>query len=139
MNIMAVWKRKAIEDFPELRQDLQDAAFTPYMLFFELLPMVRAAHETENSVLLRKLYGYAAWCMDQNAEDLWNAAGVCFYEHLFDMSKHDWPKIIPWLSPTVIHACWSLWEARLDPPELEKLRQLIDGRTKHLYQDWHHS
>jgi hypothetical protein len=130
---MAVWRRRALELFPELRHEIQGADSTPYSLFFELLPMARTAHETENIDLLRRIYTFAEWCMAQKAKDLWNSAGVCFYEHVFDWGKGQWPNVVPWLSPYVIHCCWTLWEARLEPPELERLRLVIERRTKHLY------
>lgn len=122
---MSVWRKKAIELFPELRQELHDHQFNPYSLFFELLPLVRTAHEVNDQQLLKKIYGFAEWCLKQSAKDLWNPAGVCFYEHLFDCAKVEWPMRIPWLSPAVIRNCWPLWEARLDPTDLEKLRVLI--------------
>ncbi len=132
---MAVWKRRAIELFPELRQEVQEPHFTPYMLFFELLPMERLALEEDNNILLRRIFGFSEWCMAQKTEDLWNSAGVCFYEHIFDCGRHLWPVVVQWLSPTVVHQSWPLWEARLNLSDLEKIRELIERRTKHLYRD----
>ena len=42
---MAVWRRKALELFPELSHDLNSNEYTICSLFSELLPMVRVAHE----------------------------------------------------------------------------------------------
>jgi hypothetical protein len=79
------------------------------MLYFDLLPMVREAHDNDDHDLLMRIYCFAQWCHAQEAKDLWNAAGVAFYEHLFDERKY-WVEVIPWLSPSVIADCWSLWE-----------------------------
>jgi hypothetical protein len=124
---MAAWRRRAIELFPDLHQELQDVEFTPYLLFFELLPLARTAHESDNTSILKNVYAFAEWCMCQNATDLWNAAGVCFYEHLFDGSKRGWPKVVPWISPKIIRECWPLWEARLDLSDIAALRHLINN------------
>src|SRR5437764_15482473 len=131
---MAAWRRRALGLFPELREQLQRRDFSIYMLFFDLLPMAREAHDTNHAELLRRIYGFAEWCLEQKAKDLWNAAGVAFYEHLFDRWQY-WGKVVPWLSPRVISECWSLWEARLSEEEPEEIRRLIDGRREHLYQE----
>jgi len=39
---MAVWRRKALELFPELRNDLNSNKYAPYNLFVELLPKLLA-------------------------------------------------------------------------------------------------
>ena len=129
---MAAWRRKALELFPELKQDLTNAEYTIYLLYFDLLPMVREAHEVNNRELVQKIYGFAEWCFDQKAKDLWNAAGVAFYEHLFDF-RDDWQKVVPWLSPKVIRGCWPLWEVRLDQNEIDELRALFANRKEHDY------
>ncbi len=110
---MAAWRRAALAAFPSLKRDLHDRAYSYYQLYFDLLPMVRAAHVAGDDVTLRKIYGFAAWCLQQRrrAGDLYNAACVAFYEHLFDR-REDWAAVLPWLSPAVIDECWPLWEAR---------------------------
>ena len=42
-----------------------------------------------------------------------NAAGVAFYEHLFDGRQDGWAEVIPWLSPFVVRQNWGLWEAAI--------------------------
>jgi hypothetical protein len=36
---------------------------------------------------LEKIYGFADWCASQKEKELWNAAGVAFYEHLADSNR----------------------------------------------------
>lgn len=57
---------------------------TVYEVFMELRIAVEEAHERGDDNMLQKCYSFAEWCLDQKAQDLWNAAGVCFYEHLGD-------------------------------------------------------
>ena len=126
---MSAWRRKALESFPQLQEDLNDGEFTVYQLYFELLPMVREAHEQGDDDSLRRIYSFAQWCFSQEEKDLWNSAVVAFYEHLFDSRKH-WEQVIPWLSPAVINGCWSLWEARLEGEELNEIKQLVENRRE---------
>ena len=126
--------QKAIEafgDIPCLGSELQDPQYTYYMVFFDLLPMVREAHDSGDIPTLRNIYGFAEWCFRQysRAPDLNNAVCVAFYEHLFDERRH-WEDVIVWLPSDIIQACWTLWEARLTCEELRELRSLIQKRGK---------
>ena len=38
MHHVSVWRRKALEAFPELTEKIHEDAFSPYALFFVLLP-----------------------------------------------------------------------------------------------------
>ncbi|MDX1992662.1 MAG: hypothetical protein SF029_09740, partial [bacterium] len=94
---MAAWRRKALEAFPDLKTSLNDSQYSPYSLFSDLLPRWRSAHDTGDETTLEAIYDYAAWCMAQSASELWNAAGVSFYEHLFDQPQH-WEVVIAYFS-----------------------------------------
>ncbi|HBI44943.1 MAG TPA: hypothetical protein DDY78_19120 [Planctomycetales bacterium] len=97
--------------------------------------MVREAHQKGDTEMLRRIYGYAEWCLEQKAKDLWNAAAVAFYEHLFDSHRSLWDQFVRWLSPRVVADCWGLWEWRLSAEELAEVRRLIAGCRKPLYQE----
>ena len=106
---MATWRRKALAAFPELRRWLNthdDTHYTYYTLFFDLLPMSRDAHASGDATTLRAIYEFAEWCLSQRnrADDLYNAALVAFYEHLFD-EQEDWAKVLPWLTRAVFDEC----------------------------------
>jgi hypothetical protein len=70
------WRRKALALFPELRPEVQRPGFTIYMLFFDLLPMAPEAHEAGDEERLRRIYGFAEWCFEQKAKDMWNTAAA---------------------------------------------------------------
>jgi hypothetical protein len=128
---MAVWRRKALEYFPQLRRQLNRKEYSIYLLYFDLLPMSRAAHANSNRDLLRRTYEYAEWCLRQRSEALWNPAGVAFYEHLFDRrGEVPWPEVAAWLSPFVVWMVWGLWEWRLVPDDLQALRELFRPRVE---------
>jgi hypothetical protein len=126
---MAVWRRHALRLFPELHDDIERDAATPYGLFFLLLPFVRDAHQRDDEDALRRAYGFAQWCHHQrHGSELPNAVGVAFYEHLFD----DWSlrgQVAPWVSPHVARDIWPLWQDRLEAPKLAEIRRLLGHCT----------
>jgi hypothetical protein len=128
---VAAWRRRALESFPQLRRDLRRRDYTVYLLFFDLKPMMRAALDAGDTALLRRVFDFAEWCNRQTAKDLWNAAGVAFYEHVFDFRRRP-QEVVPWLSPRIIDDCWQLWEPWLSRPEQEELRGMLDARRKTL-------
>lgn len=123
---MAVWRRKALALFPELRRDLHDPGYSIYMLYFDLLPLVRELHASGNIAALDPIYGFAEWCLVQTTGDLHNAVAVAFYEHLFNLPQYDWPAIIVRLSPTVIEQCWGLWGYGLPLERVQRVHVLLE-------------
>lgn len=121
---MAAWRRKAFDLFPELHRNLNERRYSIYLLYFDLLPLVRDAHDSADEETLRRSYSFAEWCFDQRDKNLWNAVAVAFYEHLFDSRRH-WSEVIPRLSERVITECGPLWELRLSASELAMLREAI--------------
>lgn len=94
---MSTWRRRAIECAPELKKEFEQGDLTPYTVFSELLPITIQAHKDNDHNRLNKIYDFAEWCFRQKNEKLWNAAGVCFYEHLGDADEsfqqfHNWVK-----------------------------------------------
>ena len=126
---MAAWRRKKIALFPDLREAVCEPDYTTYSAFFDLLPRCRDAHTRSDIAELGRIYEYAEWCLNQKSDKLWNPAGVCFYEHLFDSSSSLWPEIIPWLSPSVLARCMGLWESRLSKDEMRLLENLFKSRV----------
>jgi hypothetical protein len=124
---MSVWRKRAIESFPELRRALNDRGeiWSIYAFWMELRPMVEEAHRENRTDFLRRAYAFADWCRQQKSKDLWNSVGVSFYEHLFD-EKWMRPLVIPWLYPEVVRDHWSLWEHRLQASDLEEVQALVE-------------
>ncbi|BCM89889.1 hypothetical protein IAD21_01739 [Abditibacteriota bacterium] len=119
---MSTWRRKALELFPDLRPEIQRGGTTIYTVFFDLLSRCQQAHRENNEEELRKIYGYAQWCFEQKAKDLWNAAGVAFYEHLVDQSEtRDAMK--KWITPQIFEDIAVLLEFRIGSEEFAKLKK----------------
>jgi hypothetical protein len=124
-----MWREKARQLFPTLQEDLEEESYNIYSLFFDLLPMAEEAHDSVDTPLLRRIYDFAEWCFSQEDKELWNSAGVAFYEHLFDEDRH-WEAVISWLSQEVVEGCWTLWEFRLSSARFEKLKSLLEAHHK---------
>jgi hypothetical protein len=136
---VAAWRRRALALFPELRGELNPANWwrfygynNYYLLFFDLFAMFHEALNVSDEQTLRRIFDFAEWCFCQGrrAPDLNNAVCVCFYEHVFDVAHRDWADVARWLSPAVIGACSTLWEARYDKDELEKLRAVLTAARR---------
>ena len=132
---MASWRRKALALFPDLKFEVQRPDFSVYQIFFRILPMSRDAHKAGDVDTLRKIYGFAEWCFEQRAKEMWNAAGVAFYEHLFDDHPSLRAEVVQWLPPRVIVGCMGLWGWRLSPNDLATVKKLIDARRVSPYRD----
>ena len=81
--------------------------------------------------MLRRIYGYASWAREQPDDDIQNAAGVSFYEHLFD-ERWMRPLVVPWINSRIVCEYMGLWEFRLSDADLEEVRRLLyRGRLLH--------
>jgi hypothetical protein len=120
------WRARARASFPELRDELDDAdeIFSIHILFSELMSLLSAAHRSGSDEALRRIYGYASWARTQDDDDIQNAAGVSFYEHLFD-ERWMRPLVIPWIDATIVREYMGLWEFRLSEPDLDDVRELL--------------
>ncbi len=125
-RVMSVWRRKALEAFPEMRTRIEnpDDIFSIYALWSELLEVTKTAHREDDRATLGRIYEYAEWCSRQRSKDVWNSVGVSFYEHLLD---EPWmrPLVLPWLSSQVVRDVVTLWEGRLSRAELAEVRALL--------------
>jgi hypothetical protein len=119
---MSAWRRKAVELFPDLRSRLEASDATIYLVFFELLPRCHAAHQCDDTAELEKIYGFADWCAQQKSRDLWNAAGVAFYEHLAD-SPQTLESIPRWVRRPIFEDIASLLEERVGGERVAELRR----------------
>ena len=121
---MASWRRRAIEQFPTLRDELNGKQYTIYQLFADLLVEVREAHRANDSARLSTVYDFAEWCARQRAKPLWNAAGVSFYEHLF---REPWMRdaAAAWLPADIRSDCLGLWELSLAPADFAQVKRIL--------------
>jgi hypothetical protein len=124
---VSAWRRKALAIFPELRNQLQGEERDLYSLFNELEDVAEEAHLSKDSEALRRIHGYAEWCLRQGG-DLWAPAGMGFYENLF--MRVPWEDIVPWLSPFVIDQIRETWAVLGRERVFERL---VNERREYLY------
>jgi hypothetical protein len=128
------WRRRALADFPDLLMLRLDLDYSPYWLFYsDLLPMIHAMRGRPDDAALRRIFAYAEWRLGQGGA-LANAAGVSFYEHLFD-DREDWETVLPYLPPGIVRECWGpwearwqMWESRTSRDEVRRLRETLAQR-----------
>jgi hypothetical protein len=123
------WRERALEALPELGGELENDhdVFSPYALWFDLLPRLRRAHRDRDDELLARIYGLAEWCRIQPGQEIWNSVGVAFYEHLFDESGMR-PHVPRWLSDEAVREASGLWERRLDAEAMDEVHRLLRSR-----------
>lgn len=118
---MEHWRIKLIESFPDLRSEWEDLDETIYSAFRELNAKCQEAHDREDQATLAAIYDFAAWCSRQEETDLWNAAGVSFYEHIIDhpIALREFPR---WIPPDVFQRVSGLLQWRMGDEAFSELR-----------------
>ena len=127
--VMSTWRKKAIECLPELRKDFEDPEGSIYLVFSAMLSAAIDFHRENNIDRLQKIYDFAEWCFRQKSKDLWNAAGVSFYEHLGDhaATRQDMRR---WVKPEIYAEIRVLLELRLSNKELQQIDSNYRGTAK---------
>jgi hypothetical protein len=120
---MSVWRRKAIECLPQLKKEFEHPDNSIYNVFSEMLSALVIAYKEQDNEKINRIYGFAEWCLNQKEKDLWNAAGVAFYEHLGDHQEtlKEFPK---WVKPNIYAQIRGLLELRLEKAEMKKIDKL---------------
>jgi hypothetical protein len=126
---MSVWRKKAIECLPESRKDFEDPEESIYLVFSALLSAAIGFHKTNNFDRLQKIYDFAEWCLRQKDKQLWNAAGVSFYEHLGDQAETR-QEMRRWVKPETYTEIRGLLEIRLSEEELQQIDNNYFGAKK---------
>jgi hypothetical protein len=117
---MSTWRRKVIESFPELKKDIESPQTSIYDAFRELLPVTIEAHKSQDTEKLKKVYAFAEWCFHQKSKDIWNAAGVSFFEHLADYPETR-QSLSNWVKPEIYVKIRGLLELRLSKEHLQNI------------------
>jgi len=110
-----------LELFPDLREEISEPDSSVYEVFSLLLPRCKTAYDKGDTAELERIFAYASWCSSQRADELWNAAGVAFFEHLPDIPGlvGDLPR---WVPKTVFEDVASLLQQRISARELTAIR-----------------
>ena len=127
---MSTWRRKAIALFPDLVQDLDSGDQARFEFFSRLSTAAATAHEADDTPALRRIHGFAEWCLHQS-DELWRNAAIGFYEDVF--ADVPWPRIVPWLSPFVIEQVKRTWALGVGGERAPELDRLVQINREHAY------
>lgn len=108
---MSAWNEEASTRLSELEYLIGHLNFvSPMMLWIELrMRFDQLCEETPRDLdLLRRIWGYAQWCMSQPSPDVRTAVVAAFCEHLLESPKVCLPEIIAKsdlmeLKPVLLH------------------------------------
>jgi hypothetical protein len=121
---MSAWRRRALEAFPDLRASVESSDTTLMLFFFELGGEAARAHRIEDERRLDAIYSFAEWCARQPEEELWNPAGVGFYEHVFDEPDIR-ERVAPWLPEDIRAEHEGLWKLMLNPKDFAAVKRML--------------
>ncbi len=124
---MASWREKAEQIFPELADSVREAE-TPYLLWSDLYDAFEIAYgPPRDESLIKRVYGYADWCIDQRQgetaeDDLVTCVAVSFYEHIpqHAEARADMPR---WFTLQDFLGMGKLFRYNLSDAEFEALKQ----------------
>lgn len=119
---MSAWRKKAMDCLPERKKEFEDPDTSIYDVFIELMPFVVEAHRQKDKDRLERIYGFAEWCFRQKQKDLWNAAGVAFYEHLGDYPE-TLSGMVQWVKKEIYKGIRELLKRRISERDLAELDQ----------------
>jgi len=93
------------------------------------LAAVVVSHKANSIDHLQKIYDFAEWCFRQKSKDLWNAAGVSFYEHLGDYPETR-QEMWRWVKPDIYNDIRGLLGLRLSNKELQQIDETYWAAAK---------
>jgi len=104
------WRQLAKSLVPDVYEDTFEKKPSTYAFFRYLRDACREAHEADDSQRLCKIYAFAYWAFDHPSKNLWNPAGVTFFEDLFSdcKSADEVNSIAVWLRKDILEATITL-------------------------------
>ncbi len=108
---MSLWRREAIEGFPELHREIANAENIT-ILWLELwYHLFEPAYQKDppDRAMIARVYDYANWSLRHRSSDVLTSAIVSFYEHLpnNNQMRRDMPR---WISQETFDMLWFAWE-----------------------------
>jgi hypothetical protein len=128
---MSLWRREAIERFPELCREIANAENIT-MVWFELwYHLFEPAYQKDPSdtAMIARIYGYADWSLGHRSSDVLTSAIVSFYEHLpnHNQMRRDMPR---WISQETCDMLWFAWEYTTKQKFADFRREFIANKLR---------
>lgn len=129
------WRDLARALVPEVYAEVSEwEEPTAYRFLSALCHFARGAHRESDESKLSRAYAFANWAFDHPSEALWNPAGVCFFEHIFQDTQ-DYDRIVPWIRPDIFPETVALIEYIYDadianPIKAAKAKSMVTKSDK---------
>ena len=108
---MSLWRREAIERFPEMRREIARAegAYFVWLALWQAVFLPAYEQEPPDCETTMRLYEYAAWSLKQPDASVRMAAEDGFYQRLADdpRTRQDMPR---WISPEEFDSLRYAWD-----------------------------
>ncbi len=121
------WRDLAQVMLPEIYSEERPDSI--YDLFLEMIVRIRKLHEAGDTDQLARVHAFAEWSSSHKEFDISNAAGVSFYEGLFDRGVPV-EQVVPWLCRARYEEVKSLIEHSCRPATVKRLEQAMTDRDK---------
>ena len=118
-----------MECLPECKKDFEHPEESIYLVFGAMRSALIEFHRENKIDRLQKIYDFAEWCFRQKDKNLWNAAGVAFYEHLTDHVETR-RELSRWVKPDIYAQIRGLLELRLGEKEMQQIDKSYGRLTK---------
>ncbi len=128
---MSLWRREALERFPELRQEIADVNGVGWVWFELWYGLFKPAYEKEppDMEMVARLYEYAHWCLVHRNIHVRTAVVIDFYEKLPDDNRmrRDMPR---WLSQEDFDILHFAWEYTTKQAFADFRREFIENKVR---------
>ena len=119
------WRQLARALLPEIFEEERPDSL--YAFFSDLSRCRHKAHKAGDDGQLARIHAFASWCARHKEQYIWNAAGVAFYEHLFDGDAQP-EQVVPWLSRQAYADIKGLLAWRLGEEKAAEIDQVMSRR-----------
>ena len=128
---MSLWRREAIERFPELRREIADAEGT-YIAWMALWHgLFKPAYEKEPPDIetMARVYEYAAWSLKQHSDAVRLAVADEFYQRLAD-DPRTWREVPRWISRETFDGLKFAWDYMDRKSYAALRREFIENKSR---------
>ena len=128
---MSLWRREAIERFPEMRREIAKCPNTTELWFELWYDLFKPAYEKEppDEEMIRRVYDYAYWSLKHRSSEVATSAIVSFFEHLPDevQMRREMPR---WISQEDFDMLWFAWEYTTKQKFADFRKEFVENKAR---------
>jgi len=128
---MSLWRREAIERFPELHRGIADADRVGWAWFELWYGLFKPAYEKDppDTKIIARIYDYARWCLTHRNIDVRTAVILDFYENLSSDSRM-WRDMPRWISQDDFDMLYFAWEYATKRDFADLRHEFIENKAR---------